>query len=401
MPKSDLAPEASVENGHGDIPRPPANKCWIGLQEKTMAQIEASVAGLIPDKQALASCVVKLMAVLGEFMHGGDVESEPEELTCPITRLMFRDPVVLVSGNTFERDAISSHFRINGISDPLTRTPLSDQRLIINWHARKSVQAWLEKCPFRTPAGWDGRAMPAPACLPLRADFTALHVLRDWWPQLAMVWSSDVSENEWEGVTVKDGRVTKLALEGLDLHGKLPAEIGRLTALEVLQLNDNLLTNVPRDLAKLSSLRVLELHDNLLKTVPEQLWQLNTLTRLDLSANELTSLPAQVGRLTSLIELYLYENLLTSLPSEIGNLCLLKALYLGNNQLTSVPVEISKLSLLVWLRLDNNKLTTVPAEFGCLSALRELYLYKNRLTKFPAKLSEIASLNDLRLAVIG
>jgi leucine-rich repeat protein SHOC2 len=36
-----------------------------------------------------------------------DLDAEPEELMCPITRTMFRDPVVVVdSGHTYERSAI-------------------------------------------------------------------------------------------------------------------------------------------------------------------------------------------------------------------------------------------------------------------------------------------------------
>ena len=36
-----------------------------------------------------------------------DLADEPEELLCPITRSMFRDPVVLLnSGHTYERSAI-------------------------------------------------------------------------------------------------------------------------------------------------------------------------------------------------------------------------------------------------------------------------------------------------------
>ena len=37
-----------------------------------------------------------------------DLDAEPEELMCPITRAVFRDPVMLFdSGHTYERSAIS------------------------------------------------------------------------------------------------------------------------------------------------------------------------------------------------------------------------------------------------------------------------------------------------------
>ena len=41
-----------------------------------------------------------------------DLDAEPEELMCPITRTMFRDPVVVVdSGHTYERSATPVAFR--------------------------------------------------------------------------------------------------------------------------------------------------------------------------------------------------------------------------------------------------------------------------------------------------
>ena len=54
---------------------------------------------------------------------------EPDVLICPITRNMFCDPVVVVdSGHTYERSAIVSHFRCNGIKDPLTGRALRSAR---------------------------------------------------------------------------------------------------------------------------------------------------------------------------------------------------------------------------------------------------------------------------------
>ena len=44
-----------------------------------------------------------------------DLVVEPDVLVCPITRTMFRDPVMVVdSGHTYERSAILSHFGRNG-----------------------------------------------------------------------------------------------------------------------------------------------------------------------------------------------------------------------------------------------------------------------------------------------
>ena len=66
-----------------------------------------------------------------------DLDAEPEELMCPITRTMFRDPVFVVdSGHTYERSAILSHFERNGAKDPLTRRALSSTKVMTNWAMR-------------------------------------------------------------------------------------------------------------------------------------------------------------------------------------------------------------------------------------------------------------------------
>ena len=89
-----------------------------------------------------------------------DLDAEPEELVCPITRTVFRDPVMVVeSGHTYERSAILEHFRRNGAKDPLTNCDLSSAKVMTNWAMRNVVQAWLDKHPGVTPDGWDSREL--------------------------------------------------------------------------------------------------------------------------------------------------------------------------------------------------------------------------------------------------
>ena len=89
----------------------------------------------------------------------------PEELTCPITRTMFRDPVMVVeSGHTYEKSRILSHFRQNGAKDPNTNLALSSTEVMTNWAVRQIVQAWLDEHPGVTPDGWPNRELLAPTC---------------------------------------------------------------------------------------------------------------------------------------------------------------------------------------------------------------------------------------------
>ena len=274
-----------------------------------------------------------------------DLDAEPEELLCPITRNMFRDPVMhFDSGHTYERSAILSHFGRNGAKDPLTDLALSSTKVMTNWAVRQIVQAWLDKHPGVTPDGWDSRELLEPS----KDDGTRIFddegdvgVLRTWramCPELQERWPEAARPEVWEGVTIENGRVVELALDDFRLTGAVPAEIGRLTSLRELWLNSNQLTSLPVEIGQLTSLE-----------------------RLYLKCNELTSLPAEIGQLTSLEVLYLKCNELTSLPAEIGQLTSLEVLNLEGNELTSLPAEIGQLTSLLQLDLRGNQLTSVPA----------------------------------------
>ena len=305
-----------------------------------------------------------------------DLDAEPEVLMCPITRAVFRDPVMVVdSGHTYERSAILSHFDRNGAKGPLTRRTLSSTKVMTNWAMRNVVQDWLDKHPGLTPDGWDSRELLEPSkddgtrSFDDEGDVGVLRTWRAMCPELQDEWPEAARPEHWEGVTMENGRVVQLKLEEFGLTGAVPAEIGRLSALRELDLDGNELTSVPAEIGQLTSLEKLYLGDN-----------------------QLTSLPAEIGQLTALEELRLGGNLLMSVPVEIGQLTSLDTLFLYNNKLTSVPAEIGQLTSLRELDLSGNRLTSVPANIGQLTALKQLNLSFNKLTRLPA------AIRDLRAA---
>ena len=139
-------------------------------------------------------------------------------------------------------------------------------------------------------------------------------------PVLQWRWSEVVEPEDWEGVEMENGRVVELELQNFGLTGALPAEIGRLSALRQLNLEDNQLTSLPAEIGQLTSLRLLRLGGNRLTSLPAEIGQLTSLTKLWLSGNQLTSVPAEIGQLTSLRELFLRGNQLTTLPARIREL---------------------------------------------------------------------------------
>ncbi|CAE7386261.1 CHIP, partial [Symbiodinium sp. KB8] len=80
---------------------------------------------------------------------GGKAEPpEPPHLCCPITHALYEDPVVAMSGNTYERAAIVAYWdQQETVSDPLTNVPLQNATLIPNWDKIREVQSFLAKHP--------------------------------------------------------------------------------------------------------------------------------------------------------------------------------------------------------------------------------------------------------------
>ena len=80
-------------------------------------------------------------------------------------------------------------------------------------------------------------------------DLNVLRVLGEAWPKL----KQDERERMIEQmVRIVDGRVVELKLHGLELTGAMPAEIGQLTSLTELVLDDNQLTIVPAEIGQLT-----------------------------------------------------------------------------------------------------------------------------------------------------
>jgi len=118
---------------------------------------------------------------------------------------------------------------------------------------------------------------------------------------------------------------------------------------------------------------------NQLTNLPVEIGNLTNLQYLNLQNNQLTKLPAEIGNLTNLKELFLSQNQLTNLPAEIlkikNSLRIDETSYEINNmnydtkiivftnlikQITNLPISLKKL----WIKkkIDIN-LIKIP--FGC------------------------------------
>ncbi|CAM9987115.1 unnamed protein product [Ectocarpus sp. 6 AP-2014] len=180
-------------------------------------------------------------------------------------------------------------------------------------------------------------------------------------------------------------------LDGNELTGNIPSELGDLRQLQLLLLSDNHLTGqIPKELGDLSELKELWLSDNQLTgPIPPALGKLPALQGLYLQGNQLSGpIPPGLGKLAALQHLTLQGNHLSGLiPKELGALSELEKLFLGGNRLTGiVPKELGKLKLQE-LQLGGNELSglsqNVEQSLQVRGLLLSLRLYDDNRWKTP------------------
>ncbi len=224
------------------------------------------------------------------------------------------------------------------------------------------------------------------------------------WPASATAAQMDA----WYGIEVTNGDISKITFPQKNLIGKIPAQMGDLKALTVLDLNTNagITGSLPASLWTITTLREILLYRcNISGTVSPDIFNLPNLRILNLNVNKLTgSLPGNMGNATTLTSLAisLNSNMTGSLPASIGNLVNLTILQIEGTQIDgSIPTTIGNLTNLTYLKLNSNKLTgSIPTEIGNLNKLvTGLYLNNNLLTgPIPSSIGNLTLLKTLDIS---
>ena len=182
-------------------------------------------------------------------------------------------------------------------------------------------------------------------------------------------WLGDPDACEWAGVKC-DGNGRVVGLQHLrGSRGSVPTQLGRLDALDSLDLSDNALLGwLPREMCaapwrprtrqrlpivlaargrgRLTKLRWLYAKGNLLSgTLPAELAATGALLRLSAWNNPRLSgtLPTELGRHMKLFYLWLRHDALSgTLPTQLGRLTQLRTVYLGQQHISGVlPTELA------------------------------------------------------------
>ncbi len=156
-------------------------------------------------------------------------------------------------------------------------------------------------------------------------------------------WLQNDTPCSWYGLACdNEGHLSRIILEGNQLSGELPPELGNLSQLTWLQLNANQLSgSIPPALGNLIHLIWLRLENNQFSgSIPPELGHISDLENLYLAGNSLEgTIPLELGNLTQLQKLYLDATGLSgTIPPELGNLTALTTLTLSQNNNLGGPL---------------------------------------------------------------
>ncbi|KAF7044906.1 hypothetical protein CFC21_054069 [Triticum aestivum] len=190
------------------------------------------------------------------------------------------------------------------------------------------------------------------------------------------------------------------------MQGNLPSSVGSLAnSLGALVLHANKMSgSIPPELGNLTNLSFLRMEQNQFAgDLPSTIGNLASLTYVDLSWNRLSGqIPSSIGKLRQMNNLFLQENNFSGpIPRTLGDCRRLITLNLSCNSLSeSIPRELFFLdSLSAGLDLSHNQLFgQIPREIGGLINIGPLNFSNNRLSgHIPTALGACIRLESLRL----
>ncbi len=198
------------------------------------------------------------------------------------------------------------------------------------------------------------------------------------WMGIDNNWFTTDDVATWSGITVENGRVTKIQLKELRIKGTLPPEIGNLSELIELSIigqavniyrsdiqrtdmdffmhTQKLHGEIPKEIGKLKKLKFLTLSYGYLQgSIPDEISELANLEIINLSYNYLSgNIPAKLFELDKLNTINLSNNKLSGkIPSTIKSLTNLKELNIGNNYFEYLP-NLKENKKLENLNIGNN-----------------------------------------------
>lgn len=265
-------------------------------------------------------------------------KQEPTSLCCPISKALFRDPVIIpCTGYTYEREWILKHFQTK-VSDPITGELVTGE-LQVNRAMRDAVQEWIQVNDIPR----DAYPLPPDPDNLTQTKMKTLHDVLDTqmvkWRQLRSRLKELGCKNMSSAIILTDANtlVKEIYLSGSNIS-KIPEEIYEFTYLEALYVDNNRIQSISPKIAQLKNLKIFNAADNKLKTIPNEILKLKKLEYLNLDNNELENFPDEfkLHSFRELREFRVQNNKLTDIDFDICKNNVLCRLFLSGNTLTNI-----------------------------------------------------------------
>eukprot|EP01123_Difflugia_compressa_P015348 TRINITY_DN855_c0_g2_i3.p1 TRINITY_DN855_c0_g2~~TRINITY_DN855_c0_g2_i3.p1 ORF type:complete len:262 (-),score=33.50 TRINITY_DN855_c0_g2_i3:317-1102(-) len=167
--------------------------------------------------------------------------------------------------------------------------------------------------------------------------------------------------------------ISNVILQGFNMVGTIPTEIGYLSNLLFFYLSSNFLAG----------------------TIPDELGNLHQLVQFGFDKNRLTGGFPDLSHLGGLQTVYLQDNELSGPLDPWGNVPFLQYLFLSRNKLTgTIPNSLAQIYNLQQIAVDFNQLEgTIPAGFGVQENVFQSFYGQNNSFSgpFPNNLCKIAA----------
>ncbi|KAH7576076.1 hypothetical protein JRO89_XS02G0287100 [Xanthoceras sorbifolium] len=232
------------------------------------------------------------------------------------------------------------------------------------------------------------------------------HVANDPNNILASNWSKSTSVCNWIGITcgVRHHRVVALNISYLGLTGTIPPQLGNLSFLASLAINNNsFYGSLPDELARLHRLKYVNFnHNQLSGNVPSSIFNMSSMQEIRLKHNLFSSIVNISSCGSNLMLLDLSENMFEGeIPSFISKCRQLQRLTMSSNNFSgSIPRAFGNLTEIRMLLIEDTKLQgEIPYEISNLHNLEFLALADNYLVGLiPAPIFNISTLKMIAVS---
>jgi Leucine-rich repeat (LRR) protein len=220
--------------------------------------------------------------------------------------------------------------------------------------------------------------------------------ISDIFPDLSMANAiAGILEKNIDDTVTKEKLANITGIFNVPLNDTYSLEgIGYLTGVTGINCCKNNVKEIPAEIGNLTNLEVLDFCKAYsLTTIPPEIGKLKNLKLIRLNLTEVKSLPKEIGELTNLELLFCPG--MECIPKEIGHLNNLEVLDINGSNLGESINSITKLTNLRRLNMGNCSIKELPKDIGNLKNLQSLNLFGNDIRKIPAGIGKLIDLYDI------